>query len=261
MRYDHAVIRYVKLPLPAEKIIAIVGQRCPEALGGAARASGQAPIEQGNLSWSAFAPAAGDIAPLQHISGPDETTVGLTWLSGDEVQRVVHTVGEVAVEVPGGTEHCLISIRHAPKGVRAGVAFTRISLDLGYSNGHSAIIIRALQDAAEYFGCEIEHLTRKKCPVRDMKFVQNIHLNSVSTPRGQVSMTADRPGAEGQDTNRVHFDDAFGVRSVALDLPTSFPGIIADSGMEIAYGVIGRSAQGSSFITRIVAPSELFSLT
>ena len=451
MRYDHAGIRYEKLPLSAEKIIAVVGQRCPEALRGAARASGQAPIEQGNLSWSAFAPAAGDIAPLQHISGPDETTIWLTWLSGDEVQRVVHTVGEVAVEVPGGTEHGLISIRHAPKGVRAGVAFTGVRLDLGYSNGHSAIIIRALQDAAEYVGCEIEHLTGKKCPVREMKSVQHIHSNSVSTPRGQVSMayvrssvsregrhdsvelgeavfsprqflgalirktlavitlivlagtvsacTATPPtapatvapvpsemaaaaepdriligaettdvvdengnvllslrysengdeavaaavnilgepltthhqdssshypemdgtswggfdivvnrysseamptgearwykpafsvhateastdggiavaavdeirvgdafdvAAEGQDTNRVHFDDAFGVRSVALDLPTSFPGIIADVGMEIAYGVIGRSAQGSSFITRIVAPSELFSLT
>ena len=67
--------------------------------------------------------------------------------------------------------------------------------------------------------------------------------------------------AEGQDANRVHFDDAFGVRSVALDLPTTFPGIIADAGMELAYGVIALSDQGSTRITRIVAPSYLFSLT
>ncbi|WP_146066046.1 hypothetical protein [Cryobacterium sp. Y82] len=66
--------------------------------------------------------------------------------------------------------------------------------------------------------------------------------------------------AEGPDTKRVHFDDAFGVRSVALDLPTSFPGIIADAGLELPYGVIAQSDQGSIDITRIVAPSYLFSL-
>ncbi|WP_146069356.1 hypothetical protein [Cryobacterium sp. Y11] len=67
--------------------------------------------------------------------------------------------------------------------------------------------------------------------------------------------------ASGQDANRVHVDDAFGQRSVALDLPTSFPGIIADVGMELPYGVIAQSDQGSSDITRIVAPIFLFSLT
>jgi hypothetical protein len=66
--------------------------------------------------------------------------------------------------------------------------------------------------------------------------------------------------AEGQDTNRVHVDDTFGVRSVALDLPTSFPGIIGDAEMELAYGVIAQSDQGSSMVTKIVAPSYLFSL-
>ena len=63
----------------------------------------------------------------------------------------------------------------------------------------------------------------------------------------------------GQDTNRVHIDGTFGLRSVALDLPTSFPGIVVDPGNEMAYGVIGQSDQGSSIITKIVAPSFLFS--
>ena len=57
----------------------------------------------------------------------------------------------------------------------------------------------------------------------------------------------------------MHFDDAFGVRSVALDLPTSFPGIVADPGIDMAYGVIGRSDQGSGTISTIVAPRFLFS--
>ncbi len=82
---------------------------------------------------------------------------------------MVHSVGEVAVEVPGGTEHCLIPIRLAPIGVRAGVAFTGVRLDLGYSNGHSSVVIRALQDATENFGCEIEYLAGKEPSVREMK--------------------------------------------------------------------------------------------
>ncbi|GAB2818522.1 hypothetical protein GCM10027022_05690 [Alpinimonas psychrophila] len=103
-------------------------------------------------------------------------------MSGDEVQRVVHSVGEVTVEVPGGTEHCLISIRLAPIRVRAGVAFTRIRLDLGNSNGHSAIVIGALKDAAENFGRDIEHLPGKELSVRLMKSIRHHHLISVSTP-------------------------------------------------------------------------------
>ena len=63
----------------------------------------------------------------------------------------------------------------------------------------------------------------------------------------------------GQDANRVHIDDTFGLRSVALDLPTSFPGIVVDPGIDMAYGVIGQSDQGSSTITKIVALSFLFS--
>ena len=65
--------------------------------------------------------------------------------------------------------------------------------------------------------------------------------------------------AAGQDANRVHLDDTFGLRSVALDLPTSFPGIVVDPGIDMAYGVIGQSDQGSSVITKIIAPSFLFS--
>ncbi len=79
---------------------------------------------------------------------------------------MVHSIGEVAVEVPGGTEHCLVPIRLAPIGVCAGVAFTRVRLDLGNSNGHNAVVIGALKDAAENFGCDIEHLAGKELSVR-----------------------------------------------------------------------------------------------
>ena len=66
--------------------------------------------------------------------------------------------------------------------------------------------------------------------------------------------------AEGKPTSMVHLDDSFGIRSVALDLPTSFPGIV-DPGIEMAYGVIGRCEKGASSLTSITAPTYLFSLS
>ena len=97
---------------------------------------------------------------------------------------MVHSIGEVAIEVPGGTEHCLIPIRLAPIGVCARVAFTRIRLDLGNSNGHSAIVICALKQAAEDFGCDVEHLAGEEPSVRQMKSIQRVHLINVSAPSG-----------------------------------------------------------------------------
>ena len=75
---------------------------------------------------------------------------------------MVHSVGEVAVQVSGGAEHRPISIRLAPIAVRAGVAFPRIRLNLGNSNGYSAIVIGALKDAAENFRRNIEYVAGKE---------------------------------------------------------------------------------------------------
>jgi hypothetical protein len=135
-------------------------------LGNAARASRQTAIQERNFSWFAFSPAAGNFGACYHVSCPDETTVWLAWVSGDKVQRVVHSVGEVAVEVSGGTEHCFIPISLAPIRVRAGVLFAGIRFDLGNLDGHTAIVIGALKDAAENFRCHIEYLAGKEPAVR-----------------------------------------------------------------------------------------------
>ena len=65
--------------------------------------------------------------------------------------------------------------------------------------------------------------------------------------------------AENQPANRVHTDDAFGIRSVAVDLPTSFSGVIDDAGIEMVYGAIANAVSDSSTVTHIVAPAYLFS--
>ena len=59
--------------------------------------------------------------------------------------------------------------------MRAGVAFTRIRLDLGNSHGHRAIVIRALNNAAENFGRDIEYLTGEKLSMRQVKSSQHAH--------------------------------------------------------------------------------------
>lgn len=68
------------------------------------------------------------------------------------------------------------------------------------------------------------------------------------------------PQGEGKPTTKVHLDEVFGVRSVALGLPTSFPGIV-DPGSEMAYGVIVWCEKGASSIAKITAPAYLFSLS
>jgi hypothetical protein len=66
--------------------------------------------------------------------------------------------------------------------------------------------------------------------------------------------------AEGKPTTKVHLDNVFVIRSVALDLPTSFPGIV-DPGLEMAYGVIAWCDKGASSIAKITAHAYLFSLS
>lgn len=60
--------------------------------------------------------------------------------------------------------------------------------------------------------------------------------------------------------DQVYVDDTFGYRSVALELPASFPGIVEDSpGFVRAYGAIGWTDPGSSIINSITSPDFLFS--
>ena len=65
--------------------------------------------------------------------------------------------------------------------------------------------------------------------------------------------------AKNDPANLVHTDDAFGTHSVAVDLPTSFPGVIDDAGIEMVYGAIAHAVSDSSTVTHIVAPAYLFS--
>jgi hypothetical protein len=58
---------------------------------------------------------------------------------------------------------------------------------------------------------------------------------------------------------QVHRDETFGIDSVALDLPESFPGMVEDAGLTRAYGVIGFTDGAGLAVTSITAPTYLYS--
>lgn len=68
--------------------------------------------------------------------------------------------------------------------------------------------------------------------------------------------------AAGMDPERVYVDESFGFRSVAVDLPTSFPGITGGATYPTnAYGVIASTDVNETVIEWISAPVYLWSET
>ena len=67
--------------------------------------------------------------------------------------------------------------------------------------------------------------------------------------------------ADGKPANQVHYDETFGIDSVTLDMPSSFSGVIPDYGLPMTYGVIGFTGRDTGIIEKILAPTDLFSLT
>ena len=67
--------------------------------------------------------------------------------------------------------------------------------------------------------------------------------------------------ADGKPADQVHYDETFGIDSVTLAMPSSFSGVVPDYGLPMTYGVIGFTGQDTGIIEKIVAPSDLFSLT
>jgi hypothetical protein len=66
--------------------------------------------------------------------------------------------------------------------------------------------------------------------------------------------------AAGKPADQVKYDESFGINSVTLDLPSSFPGVVPDYGMPMTYGVIGFTGPESGIIETILAPTYLYSV-
>jgi hypothetical protein len=83
---------------------------------------------------------------------------------------------------------------------------------------------------------------------------------SIAAVDGTVVGEPFEPLATGKSPELVHRDETFGIDSVALDLPESFPGIVDDGDTSRAYGVIGFTDETGVTITDITAPMHLYSL-
>jgi hypothetical protein len=66
--------------------------------------------------------------------------------------------------------------------------------------------------------------------------------------------------AAGKPADQVQYDESFGINSVTLDLPSSFPGVVPDYGMPMTYGAIGFTGPESGIIETILAPTYLYSV-
>jgi hypothetical protein len=66
--------------------------------------------------------------------------------------------------------------------------------------------------------------------------------------------------AVGKPADQVQYDENFGINSVTLDMPSSFPGVVPDYGMPMTYGVIGFTGRNTGIIETILAPTYLYSV-
>jgi hypothetical protein len=66
--------------------------------------------------------------------------------------------------------------------------------------------------------------------------------------------------AAGKPAEQVQYDENFGINSVTLDMPSSFPGVVPDYGMPMTYGVIGFTGRETGTIETILAPTYLYSV-
>ncbi|WP_134528927.1 hypothetical protein [Cryobacterium serini] len=182
-------------------------------------------------------------------------------------------IGAESTDVVDANGNVLLSLRYSENGDEAVVAAVKILGEPQGTHHQDGSNHYPEMDGTSWGGFDIvvNRYSSEAMPTGEERWYKpafSVQATAASTNGGIAIASVDeiRVGdtfdvaAEGQDTNRVHVDDAFGVRSVALDLPTSFPGIIADAGLELPYGAIAQSDQGSIDITRIVAPSYLFSL-
>ncbi|HEV7948980.1 MAG TPA: hypothetical protein VGP24_04350 [Glaciihabitans sp.] len=94
----------------------------------------------------------------------------------------------------------------------------------------------------------------------------SVQATEATTPTGisivaldgtQVGTTL-AAASEGKPEVQLFKDTTFGVDAVAVDLPTSFPGVVFDGQMEIAYGVIASTGEGTDVIETLQAPRDLF---
>jgi hypothetical protein len=172
---DDAVAWHEEPPLLREEVVAVVRQVRAEGLSHAPRSSRQSVLEEGNLPRFLFSADARVICAFDDVSRSNQTSVWLAQLSYDDVDRMMQTVGEIAVEVAGRTEQGLVPVGHAPIRVRSGITFACVRFHLGYPDGYRLLGSGALQDTAEQSWGDLEDITSKEITARKAQFAKVAH--------------------------------------------------------------------------------------
>jgi hypothetical protein len=116
-----------------------------------------------------------DAGAFDDVARSNKTPVRLTQLPDDDVDRVMQTVGEIAVEVAGWTEQSLVPVGHAPIRVRSGITFAGVRFDLSNTDGNRRSSIRALEYAAEQSWGDLEDVTSKEITARKAQLIKVAH--------------------------------------------------------------------------------------
>jgi hypothetical protein len=120
-------------------------------------------------------------APSRHfrafynLSGSNQARVRLTRLPDDDVDRVMHPVREIAVEVARWAKEGFVSVGHTAIGVCSGITFAGVRFDLGDADGNRPLVVVTLQDTAEQGGGDLEYVTSKETAVRETQSVKVTH--------------------------------------------------------------------------------------
>ena len=120
-------------------------------------------------------------APSRHfrafynLSGSNQARVRLTQLPDDDVDRVMHPVREIAVEVARWAKEGFVPVGHTAIGVCTGITFAGGRFDLGDAEGNRRFVVVTLQDTAEQSWGDLEYVTSKETTVRETQSVKVAH--------------------------------------------------------------------------------------
>jgi hypothetical protein len=101
--------------LTGEEVVTIIRQIHAEALSNAPGTARQSVFGKGDFPGLLLSALSRQFRAFYNLSGSNQACVRLTQLPDDDVDRVMHPVREIAVEVTGWAEQGFVPVGHAAK--------------------------------------------------------------------------------------------------------------------------------------------------
>jgi hypothetical protein len=179
-------------------------------------------------------------------------------------------MGAEATDILDANGDVLVSLRYAEDGDEAVAAVTEVLGEPGNTLHDEGSAHYPPADATIWGGFELWVDRPSEESGADVStYIPAFHTRAVTAEaiRGVSIAAVDgtvvgdpfEQLASTKPAEQVFRDETFGIDSVALDLPESFPGMVEDSGITRAYGVIGFTDESGLVLTTITAPTYLFS--